>query len=80
MKNLKPTRANLYKLQRCMFEFTGLVYYFHMFDIGFSDINFFNAFYSLKKEVENKIQSGEVFKYNLVRLDGSKVPFIYNYL
>ena len=76
---MKPTKENYYKLCRCMYEATDDAYWVHKptYDAG---TNFFVNFWDVYKQLKTFVQNGGIFKYNLVKLNGAKVPFTYNSL
>jgi hypothetical protein len=73
---MKATKENYNNLNRCMYEFTGMEYWltYRGYD------NFFIQFYELLNEVRDMVKNGEVCRYNLVKLNGDKLPFIINTL
>ena len=77
---MKVSKENYYKLCRCMFEATNDAYWIHKpcYDAG---TNFFVNFWDVKKQVDDFVSGGGIFKYNLINAGTKqKVPFIYNSL
>ena len=64
-----------------MYEATGLEYWIYKpaNDKAMRE-NFFTCFWAAKKQLTNFVNSGGVFRYNLVNYKGDPVPFIYNSL
>ena len=76
---MKATKENYCKLCKCMYEATNDTYWINKpsYDIG---TNFFVNFWDVHKQLKNFVKNGGVFKYNLLKLNGTKVPFTYNSL
>ena len=76
---MKATKENYYKLCKCMYEATNDAYWINKPACEI-DTNFFVNFWDVYNQLKAFVKSGGVFKYNLVKLNGAKVPFTYNSL
>jgi hypothetical protein len=86
MKKLSaPSLKNFRNINRCLFEATNNAVYLsynsnYSFILSLNGITFLELFYNSYNELKTFVNNGGIFKYNLVNLDGEKIPFLYNNL
>ena len=84
LKELKPKFKNLYLIGRVTYEATGNDYWLYIAENAGASLamgqNWFELFYQIRNNALNELKQVDKFSYNLVKLNGNKVPFLYNSL
>ena len=79
---MKTNKENYRKLCEVMYNFTGNSYWLNkpVFDVIMKE-NFFVCFAAVKKEVKQRVDGGDTFKFPILKLEtGTAKPYIYNNL
>ena len=82
LKQLKPSYNNLRIIGRIMYEAGAGAYWLHIAENAGASCtngcNFLELFWDWRNQALKYLETVDKFTVNLVRLDGSKVPFLYN--
>lgn len=84
LKSLKPSYNNLKIIGRIMFEAGAANYWLYLSENAGASCangaNFIEMFWDWRNQALSYLEKVDKFTVNLVRLDGTKVPFLYNQL
>lgn len=82
LNKLKPSYDSLRIIGRVMYEATGSDYWAGIScNVGVScamGCNFFEMYWQVYNNAKKQLSKIDCFSYNLVKLNGNKVPFLYN--